>query len=168
MKIRLAEKKDAQVIAKVHIDTWRSAYKGIMSDSFLNSLDLNKFTNGWLKTLSTQGEGNYLVVESEGTIIAFCTFGSARDEDLDNTESAELVAINVSPLYWRKEVGSQLLINIINRLKENYSTLYLWVAEKNVNATSFYIKHGFKAEGKTKVDTGHGGIVEHRYMLKLC
>lgn len=40
--IREATLSDACGIAKVHVDTWRTAYKGIINDEFLNELSYDK------------------------------------------------------------------------------------------------------------------------------
>lgn len=38
MHIRKAAVEDAAAIAKVHVDSWRTTYKGIMPSDYLNSL----------------------------------------------------------------------------------------------------------------------------------
>lgn len=35
MKIRIATIEDAYAIAKVHVDSWKTTYKGIIPDHFL-------------------------------------------------------------------------------------------------------------------------------------
>jgi hypothetical protein len=38
VRIRTAGPDDALAIARVHVETWRSAYRGIVSDTYLASL----------------------------------------------------------------------------------------------------------------------------------
>lgn len=40
--IRQATAKDGRAIAEVHVDAWRSTYKGIVSDEFLENLSYEK------------------------------------------------------------------------------------------------------------------------------
>lgn len=49
--IREAELVDAPGIAKVHVDSWRTTYKNIMSDDFLSHLSYEQRTKLWEKTL---------------------------------------------------------------------------------------------------------------------
>lgn len=44
--IRYAEASDAAGLADVHISSWRSAYRGIFPDSFLDGLDLRGGVSG--------------------------------------------------------------------------------------------------------------------------
>lgn len=168
MQIRTAELMDAKRIASLHVNVWRAAYKGIMPDSFLDSMDINYYEQGWSKTLKAPGNGNYIVAQVDKELVGFATFGPARDTNVEDKNSAELVALNISPEYWRQAIGSQLLSGVIDSVKVKYKNLYLWVAEKNIRAISFYEKHGFNPDGKTKTDKSHGDIVELRYVARLC
>jgi len=38
MRIREASVEDASAIARVAVDTWKTAYRGIIDDNYLNSL----------------------------------------------------------------------------------------------------------------------------------
>ena len=71
MKIRRATIKDAEGIAKVHVDSWRTTYKGIIPDEFLKNLSYEKRTELWIANISKSD--NYLLVAetSEGEIIGF-------------------------------------------------------------------------------------------------
>ncbi|MCG5104202.1 hypothetical protein [Oceanobacillus alkalisoli] len=45
MQIIRADSKDATGIAKVHVDSWRATYKGIIPEDFLNNLCTNTEQN---------------------------------------------------------------------------------------------------------------------------
>ena len=167
MQIRKAKIADAKCMAKLHIDVWQAAYKGIMPDVLLDNMDLHSYEQGWFNTLKSPGKGRYLVALLGEEIIGFATFGPARNKIIEATNPAELVAINVSPDYWREGIGSKLLLSIIDNVKLSYESLYLWVAEKNTRAVSFYENFGFIHDGKTKTDQSHGDIVELLYVAKL-
>lgn len=40
MKIRLASLNDIEGIAKVHLESWKTTYKNIISDSYLSNITL--------------------------------------------------------------------------------------------------------------------------------
>ncbi|SDE64667.1 hypothetical protein SAMN04488689_10282 [Paenibacillus sp. cl6col] len=47
MQIRKAMAGDAPGIARVHVDSWRTAYQGIISDTYLSSLSVQARQNMW-------------------------------------------------------------------------------------------------------------------------
>ena len=164
--IRKAKPTDAQAIAKVQIAAWQAAYQNILPADFLAAMTIEKCTTNWTAALTTDNPGQYLVVEYNNEIIGFSCFGPARDSDLP-ASAAELVGINIHPLFWQKQIGSQLLAAIIEQLKTQYQSLYLWVAADNARAIHFYQKHGFVADGEQKNQTLHANIAEIRMKLTL-
>lgn len=52
MNIRLASVRDIEGIARVHVESWKSTYNGIISESFLSNLTVEKRTKNW-KVIST-------------------------------------------------------------------------------------------------------------------
>jgi len=52
MPIRAARFEDAQQIAEVHVASWQVAYRGILSDSLLDSLSVEAWTEQWQERLS--------------------------------------------------------------------------------------------------------------------
>ena len=49
--VRSAELDDATAIARVHVATWRSAYRGLLPDEFLASLGLSHYEERWRRSL---------------------------------------------------------------------------------------------------------------------
>ena len=37
MNVRIASREDADIVGKVHSDAWKSAYRGIFSDEYIDS-----------------------------------------------------------------------------------------------------------------------------------
>ena len=50
--VRLARLDDAPAIAEVHVASWRTTYKGIFSDTLLDSLSVDKREQSWRETLA--------------------------------------------------------------------------------------------------------------------
>ncbi|KAF0820926.1 MULTISPECIES: hypothetical protein [unclassified Cytobacillus] len=48
MKIRAAELSDAEGIAKVHVDSWRTTYKDIIPENFLENLSYQSREELWI------------------------------------------------------------------------------------------------------------------------
>lgn len=47
MKIREASVEDAPAIARVTVDTWKTAYRGIIDDNYLDNLTYEDREKGW-------------------------------------------------------------------------------------------------------------------------
>lgn len=170
MIIRNATIIDAPMITTIHIDAWRTAYKGIMPDAYLDELSIESKTKQWTKALSSDDLGINLVIEHDGIIVGFCVFAPARDTDLKGQSAGELVALNIIPKYWNKGFGSMLIESVIKESKkQKWQSLYLWVLQKNVRAKKFYQSKGFVTDATEKLDdklTGHK-LHEVRYTLKI-
>jgi ribosomal protein S18 acetylase RimI-like enzyme len=108
IEIRKAEKSDASGIAKVHIETWQFAYRGVMPDNFLDNLSIEKRTKRWEESLSVpKPESQSYVAVKDNKIIGFCSVGRCRDEDM-NEMTGELYAIYVDSNFMNKGAGSAL------------------------------------------------------------
>ena len=109
IQIRKAIFDDASQIAKVHVETWQSAYKGLMPDDFLNRLSVKERTAKWRKILSNpKGEGTTLVVCLKEKVLGWAAIGPCRDEDLGETVG-ELWGIYVHPSVQHRGLGKALL-----------------------------------------------------------
>ncbi|MBO4391094.1 MAG: GNAT family N-acetyltransferase, partial [Lachnospiraceae bacterium] len=80
----------------------------------------------------------------------FAVYGPSRDEDLP--DAGEVDAIYVLSEYYDRKIGYRLMNEAIARLLEikDYSTIIVWVLEKNERAISFYHKYGFEFDGCKK------------------
>ncbi len=79
--LREARLEDAFAIARVHVDTWRTTYRGIVPDDYLASLSYQKRESSWRQMLSTAAECQhfiYVAEEKTGQIIAFADGGPER------------------------------------------------------------------------------------------
>ena len=77
MEVRRAEIDDAQAMAEVHIASWRWAYKGIMPDKVLDSLDVARRADSWRQGLANPKAPVY-VAEKAGEIIGFVSLSACQ------------------------------------------------------------------------------------------
>lgn len=154
--IRAAIINDVDEITNVHIASWQSAYKGLISREVLANLDHETRKKMW--TTSIQENPQETIVASEGNqIIGFSNFGHYRDNE-DDHSLAEIRAIYLLEPYWRKGIGSSLLNRSIEQIEASYYTTFvLWVLNTNTRAIAFYVKHGFEIDGQEKMEK-HWGI----------
>lgn len=161
MKIRKAAMEDAAGIAKVHVDSWRTTYKGIIPDDFLSKLSYEQRTKLWDRIIPE--EGNYVVVAeaSEGRIIGFAS-GSKRDT---NTvpNSSDLTSIYLLEEYQGQGIGKQILKHIFLHFKSlGYQKIFVDVLADN-KTRHFYEYYGAKLFNKTQINIGGKDLDELIY-----
>ena len=106
MKIRKATTNDAKAIATVHVDSWRSTYKNIVPDSFLEKLDYEKSENRQLEYLKELDYQSALVAIVNTQIVGFSMFGKNRDDK--HQYQAEIYGIYLLKEHQGKGIGKSL------------------------------------------------------------
>jgi hypothetical protein len=83
IRIRRANTKDTEAIAKVHVDTWRTAYHGILPNGFLSNLSYDQARRSWETGDLNPNSQNavYVVEDGSGDIVGFAICGPDRDLD---------------------------------------------------------------------------------------
>ena len=151
MNIRPAKPEDADALAKLHIDSWKAAYKGLVPQSYLNALDYEKRAQRFRDSLEKEQLETY-VAENAENILGFVILGACRDEDVDKKTTGEIWGIYLSPECWRKGIGSKLCFYAEGILKSYmYKTMVLWVFAKNFQARRFYEAMGYQLDGASKM-----------------
>ncbi len=150
MRIRRATGDDARELARVHVDSWRDAYRGLVPDAFLERFEYRWREERFRESLSTGAEETYLAWVGE-QVVAFLTVGGARDPDLDADRTGEIWGIYVLPGYWRRGIGSTLAEYAEGILvSRGYEDAVLWVLEENQQARRFYEAMGYVLEGGSR------------------
>jgi ribosomal protein S18 acetylase RimI-like enzyme len=160
MRVREASIEDAEGIAKVHVNSWRSTYKGIISESYLSSLSVESRMKSWLWTFENQGEHEKLFVaeDMEGKIVGFSNGGRSRNGEF--IHDGELYAIYLLREYQRIGVGKILFNSVVESLKNNgYSSMMLWVLRDNPSVR-FYKLQGGQTVGQKIISIGSDSLVE--------
>lgn len=160
--IRPPVESDAGTLAAVHIAAWQAAYRGVMSDEYLDGLDVERYTQGWRRNILTPEEGVVrLVAQVGGDVVGFAVLGPARGNA--NPSAGQLYAINVHPDWWGKGVGTVLFAAAEQELiSGGYETGFLWVEATNDRAIGFYTKRGWLDDGGTLQDDRFDPPVEER------
>jgi len=163
---RVANDDDASDIAAVQVESWRSAYRGILPDTDLAALSEAGIAQRWRQNLNDSGRRVW--VASKGSEMAgFCSCQFARDADLAG-KAGEVTAIYVRPSCWGLGTGRSLM-----RLAEAHfveAALHravLWVLEGNQGARSFYERLGFGSDGERRLLSGSDSVMELRYQCRL-
>ena len=144
MKIRTAGVQDLETVSRIHALSWKTAYRGILPDDFLNQLSYRRWVAP-LKDMMEQGL-EIRVIEEEEKPFGCITFSAARDQAFAGW--GEIVSFHLLLEARGKGYGRLLIQDAVRQLKEKgYSKIYLWVLEKNERARRFYEKNGFTWNG---------------------
>lgn len=155
MDIRPATADDAAALARVHVDSWRAAYRDLVPETSLQGFSYQWREECFRESLATGAEETY-VVQLDQQIVGFLTLGASRDPDLDASRTGEIWGIYILPEYWRRGIGKRLADEAESILRSrNYEYAVLWVLENNQRARRFYEAMSFGADGKSKdIDWG--------------
>jgi hypothetical protein len=115
--IRPARVEDAPGIARVHVDSWRTAYKGILPDEALANLSYEQREHLWAETLGhpERKSFGFVAEDEQGQIVGFVVGGPVRDTD--PLYKGELYAIHLP--YGRGRLCSAAEHYFSNRPQEN-------------------------------------------------
>ena len=165
--IRPATPDDAPPLAIVHVDSWRSAYRGLVPASILDGLDYDRRAVRFRESLAAHTEETYLA-EGDGEILGFLTVGPCRDEDVDREVTGEIWGIYLAPQHWRKGIGTALCLYGEQLLRSRgYRQAVLWVFAGNDQARRFYEAMGFAADGASKMHDVGAPLEAVRYRKGL-
>lgn len=169
--IRRAGVLDAAPIARIHVDGWRAAYRGLIDDAVLDSLDVGVRKKHWASLLSyaeaplESGTRAHvtIVAERAGEVVAWCSYGGGRDA---GEVRGEISALSAAPDAWGTGAGRALVVEAERALRTaGYRAAYLWVLDGNARAIHFYERQGWTDDGAVKIGEAGGvtGLREHRH-----
>jgi len=160
--IRKAEPKDAPALGHVQVTSWRSAFRNIAPDDYLdNHASEENQAADWNEIL-TSSEQIVYVAEAEGKLIGYVWAYREKDETID--WDAELTSLHLLPQYKRKGLGKALMSAAARELKNRgCESLYLWVLDDNRNAVEFYNALGGTRGTTRTIDLGGNHVTETIY-----
>ncbi len=139
--LRPARPGDAAAIAKVHVETWRATYAGIVPDAYLVSMTESKQALQWNNMIRRAvAPEAVLAAESAdvpgGRIVGFGSCGRTRDRvrgrGATGSGSGEIFTLYVTPDWQGRGIGRLLLEGLLVRLHgSGLSEAVLWVLSDN-------------------------------------
>jgi ribosomal protein S18 acetylase RimI-like enzyme len=132
MHIRLAQPEDAAEIAQVHVEGWRTAYRGILPADFLESLAVEPRRQFWHHLLSSPPAhaAMYVAEDVGGGVVGFALGGLERTGDPEFR--GELQAIYVAEQHQLRGMGRQLVEAVARDLvQQGLTSMLVWVLREN-------------------------------------
>lgn len=135
--IRAATVQDSRAIAEVIVETWQSAYTGIIDAEYLETLDVDRFVRIMRRNILGDLEKVFVWQEEE----ILLGFVSGREGEADS-HRCEIVGFYVLPRYQKKGVGRKLFQHMRHHFSERgYTEMSLWTL-KGAKNNSFYARNG--------------------------
>lgn len=163
--IRKVKNGDETSLAYIQTESWKAAFKGILSDE-----DLQKYTEisratAMYKRLLDDNIGNGYILEVDGTPHCIAYWDKSRDDDM--SDYAELICIHSMQGKWRNGFGTKMMDRVLEDIKAaGYRKVMLWVFTENERARRFYEACGYVTNGKVKPCFGTEEMCYERILME--
>ncbi len=160
---REAKLSDVSVIAKLHAKNWQENYRGVFSDTYLDTEVALDRLAVWKRRLTKPPNNQHIILAEEGEeLLGFsCAYFNEHA-----TYGTYLDNLHVSSKAKGKGIGSKLMLQLSEAIiSRNYHGLYLWVIDNNASAIHFYNNLGGMPLDKEEAnDIGDVIFIKMRYV----
>ena len=134
--IRRARPSDAAAIGRIHVETWRSTYAGILPDDYLVGLSRRRRAMQWRSALNAPGRAEPVVVaeDMDEGVVAFTSFGGVRQAGMPKgiPYDGEIFTLYVLPDHQGRGLGRSLLgAGFRGMARAGRTSAVVWVIESN-------------------------------------
>lgn len=130
LRIRPAAPADSAALARIQVDSFRSAYAGILPDAYLQQFSYAEQTDDWRDLLTAATDDVLLVAERAGAVVGYA-LGRAGVSEPPGYDG-ELVALHVHRDQQQRGIGRKLIAAVGRALHaRGCRTLVVWVLADN-------------------------------------
>ena len=137
---------DAEALGRVHATCWHETYDHLISTAALEAVSPRRMAELWTHWAAQGSEFKQFAALVDGEIVGFVGSGPARDKDAPRFR--ELYFIYLLDAWHGTGIGQRLFDAAIG----TDEPVYLWVAEDNPRAHSFYVRNGFTLDGASHTE----------------
>lgn len=139
LRIRRGVVDDAKEASRMHAETWRTSYRGLVPDALLDGLADDRWENGWRRAFESMDPTRVVhVAEIGGRIAGFAGGGRARP-GAPPGYVGEVYALYVRPAHQRQGIGRVLLKAAATGLVERgLVPIVIWTLFDNPASRAFY------------------------------
>lgn len=129
--IRPARRSDVDAISRVYVETWRSAYAGLLPDRLLLDLSRRRQRQVWSSAVCALGGCEHVAV-ADDTEAGVVGFGSAGPSRAELPYRGEVYTLYVLPDHQGRGLGRGLLAGLYAEfLAEGTDSALVWVLAAN-------------------------------------
>jgi ribosomal protein S18 acetylase RimI-like enzyme len=156
--IRRIQPTDAEILATLHIRSWRSAYRGILRDAYLDADLVDDRHAVWREQTGNLTPCHFGFIAEIGTQPVGFVFLHGQD---DPTWGTLIDNLHVLPDFKGNGLGRLLMAAAAQEASARYPDdgMYLWVFEENTQARGFYAHLGGRSVERALVEAPGGGQV---------
>jgi GNAT superfamily N-acetyltransferase len=143
MKIREARQGDAAAMARVIVDSYRSAHRDHIPEESLMRFSYEESERNWARTLRKLDESDesreciYVAEDDAGDLIGVAMGGPERSNHPSYT--GEIYILYLLPVYHRQGIGRQLTWQVVKRLVEQGMSLFNYPGPKSEYARAPFL-----------------------------
>lgn len=170
MIVREATAADVKAVARVQIESWRAAYRGIIDEDTLHNLSVQDKQSYWLQWFLRNEPSRFMrvVVDDSATGVGFAVAGPARGREPSSDGLplvGEIYVLYLLPQVQRRGWGTQLMRSMARGLRQRgMEALLLWVLQRNHAACRFYESLGGVATYRRRTAVGGQQLIEVGYL----
>jgi ribosomal protein S18 acetylase RimI-like enzyme len=143
--LRVADPDDVDQLAAVFLDCWRISYAQVMPAPLVESMTAEKARAMWAEAVRRPGQ-TIVIAAEDGPPHAVLGFVGFR---LQEDGGGYVSSLYVSPNLQGGGVGRLLLGEAEKELRESGAqTARLWVFEDNAPSRAFYVRQGWRPDGR--------------------
>jgi L-amino acid N-acyltransferase YncA len=145
VRMRSARETDAQRIADIYIETWRTTYAGAVPDRVLVNMSNERQAIYWTRAIKSGGEIVGVAEDDRAGIVAVGSAGANRTRGGDY--AGEVYTLYVQPDFQNQGVGEHLLAHLFTEIRaKGMNSAVIWVLAANPSRF-FYETMGGKRVG---------------------
>lgn len=170
--VRAAQVSDAKEIARIQLRTWQIAYRELLPEQVLDSVDSEETGGVWAETVASGPAMVYVAAEDE-QLVGFCVAGAAPEPEVadadgelppDAAKVGLIGTLLVEPRWGRRGHGGRLLATAAQALRGAGSNRGItWVPEADDASLAFFSTVGWESDGTVRtLDAGGQPLRELR------
>jgi ribosomal protein S18 acetylase RimI-like enzyme len=167
IQLRRATVADAEAIAAIRIEGWRTSYRGMIPDSYLDDMDMHQNVLHWrtiLQALPAKDDSLCVYVAvNDDEIVGFVS--AMKLPEAKQGKDGEINAIYIRPQWQRCGIGKRMMRKAALSLQAmGCNSCVIWVIDGNSPARNFYeelggeilIEQDFSWDGLDLTEVGYG------------
>lgn len=150
--IRNITEEDIPAVVDIQVEGWKTAYKGIIDDVFLNSMDKKERIE---QRKNDYKMGEFIVAEYNNEVVGFCRYDEVVVSPDGEGFDCELMALYVKPELKQQGIGKTMFNYVITDLKnKGKNKMIIWCLKDNYPSRKFYEKMGGEVVNEHEIEIG--------------